>query len=74
MELGNILVISQLVCEKKAEPQILDLLRQNRFKVLLTYRKTEGAEDHAMYLRLGALLQPILRYVFTLEEPKPEWT
>lgn len=74
VELGNILVISELLCETSVQFQILNILAAHHFKVILTHRKTEGISDHAMYCTLRSKLHPILDYVFTLQEPKPDWT
>jgi hypothetical protein len=73
VELGNILVISELLCQHCAEEQVLELLRQYRFKVLLTHRQAEGPDDEVMYEIIRTKLEPILAYVFTLKEPRPDW-
>jgi hypothetical protein len=71
--LGNILVISELLCQDGVEQQILELLRQHKFKVVLTHRKTESPDDGAMYRIMRVKLEPILVYVFTLGDPKLDW-
>jgi hypothetical protein len=73
VELGNILVISELLCEAAVQQQIMDLLREYKFKVLLTHRKTESAYDQDMYWTLRNRLKPILVYIFTLSAPRPNW-
>ena len=72
VELGNVLVISELLCEASVEQQILDLLREYKFKVLLTHRKTESAHDQDMYWILRNRLQSILVYIFSLPGPRPD--
>lgn len=74
VELGNILVISELLCQKSDERQILDLLQQCQFKVLLTHRKTGSSHDEAMYRIIRSQLEPILVYIFSFRGPKPDWT
>jgi hypothetical protein len=74
VELGNVLIISKLICQQGDEQRILELLQQHRFKVLLTSRKTESPNDQAMYGIIRAKLEPILAYIFTLQGPKPDWT
>ena len=74
VELCNILVISKLLCQHGDELRILDLLREYKFKVLQTGRKTESPDDQVMYEIIRTKLEPILAYVFTLRGPKPYWT
>jgi len=74
VELSNILVISKLLCQHGDEQRILNLLREYRFKVVLTGRKTENPNDQTMYELLRTKLEPILVYMFTLQGTKPNWT
>lgn len=73
VELGNILVISELRCQQCDEQQILDLLRDHRFKVLLTHGQTMNPDDEERYRIIRNRLEPILTYIFNPEGPRPDW-